>query len=117
MTRQVKAKPQTIEQSSTAQDVRESEGPHEVGQRIGWIRQHEDDGVRGGRCKPRQNLLVDAGVRLEQPEPPVRIRSVRRTTGLFVGASGDHHEGGAVEVWVVARPNVYGWRQCGAVLH
>src|SRR5712664_902151 len=70
MTRQVKAKPQTIEQSSTAQDVRESEGPHEVGQRIGWIRQHEDDCVRGGRRKPRQNLLVDAGVRLESRSLP-----------------------------------------------
>ena len=98
MTRQVKAKPQAVEQGSAAQDVRESEGPNDVGQRIRWISQHKNDGVSDADASPGKICWYTRAFASSSRSLPVgSVRSVA-PPGLFVGASRDHDERGAVQV-------------------
>ena len=113
---QVKSKPQAVEIRPGAQNARVTEHSHRVGQRIGRIRDDECRRLRFRRMQPTDNVLEDIDIGIEQPQSAGGIIAVGGAAGLFVNASGDHHQRGALQIGVIAVPHLGGGRQHGAVL-
>ena len=67
--------------------------------------------------KPRDDILVDLDIGVEEPQPAGRIIAIGGAPGLFVGAGGNHHQRGALQLGVIAVPQLDSGRKCGAVLN
>ena len=64
----------------------------QVGQRVGWIRNDQDNGIRRHRENMRQYVAVDLEVLIEEAKPACGICPVGRAAGFLVHAGGDHDE-------------------------
>src|SRR5438132_10338425 len=113
---QVKSETQAIEKRPAAQDVLESEHPHEIGQRIRWIGEHKDYRVRRRTKEWGEDFAVDVCIRVEQAEPAGGILAVRRPAGLLVCASANQYQPRTSQVRVVAVAESDHWRQGCPVL-
>jgi hypothetical protein len=78
----VKAEAQAVEKRPRAQDPRESEYAHEVGQWVGRIGHDEDDRLRYRLEDLGKDLPVDSNIRLEQLEPACRVVAICRAAGF-----------------------------------
>jgi hypothetical protein len=112
----VKPEAQAVEKRPRAQDSRESECAHEVGQRVRWIGHDQDDRFRYRPQDLGKDLPVDSNVRLEQLEPACRIVAICRPAGFFIHADGDHDECRAGQVRVISVADLDDRRERRAVL-
>jgi hypothetical protein len=97
--------------------VPESKAADEVGQRVRRIGDDQDDGLRRRRQELGKHFPVNIRVGLEQLESAGGIGAVRRPAGAFVHAGGNHDHRRALQIGIVAIPNVDGRRKRCAVTH
>ena len=79
---QVVAKAQAVEEGSGTHDVLEAECADQVGQRVGRIRNDQDNGIRRRLENLRQYVVVDLDVLIEESKPARGIGPAGRAAGF-----------------------------------
>ncbi len=109
--RQMDSEAQAVQKCPAAQNMCESGPADKISQRIRWIGENQDDGVRG--CAPElgKDALVNARIRIQQLQPAGRIASIRRPAGLFIDSGGDHDQGRAGQIRIISVTDVHRLRR------
>ncbi len=114
--REVDAEAQTVEEGAGGEDAQAGRDPAgDIGERIRRIGDDQQSCVRGGAGDLRHDVAEDLGVLRQQLQPSLRVGAVGRPAGLLVHPGSEHHEPGAGEVGIRARPHLYRRRQHRAV--
>ena len=86
-----------------------------VGERIGRIGDRDQHRVRSGANDLWDNVAIDCGVLVEQPEPPLWIVAVGGAAGLFVDSRRDENHAGSGERVKISVLDIDRWRKRNAV--